>query len=281
MMALGSGAGPGPAVEIRVLPCRCHQAAVALPHLACWPPSPSGRMRPALVLWPLLGRLDLGCGVFCGCLQNLLWLQFESRATEKAYPSSICIQIFSKEQIIFPIKIPAAFPKWPKWQRGASCSWPRVTQHGCSAEGSWLGWPSREPHPAGLCAPRGEGKALPFQGGCMQANLTENLQVWKRVSSARRCFVQGGNEAFVWVPGELVPWVQGLGGFTLETCGHPRDPVVWWSFPGQGALGALGPGVQRGSRCGSWLRSAESPPVPPAQREVLADRVAAVGAQYL
>ena len=88
LMTLGSGAGPGPAVEIRVLPCRCHQAAVALPHLARWPPSPSGRMRPALVLWPLLGRLDLGCGVFCGCLQNLLWLQFESRATEKAYPSS-------------------------------------------------------------------------------------------------------------------------------------------------------------------------------------------------
>lgn len=65
-MALGSGAGPSPAVEIRVLPCRCHRAAVALPHLAHWLPSRSGRVRPALVLWPLLGRLDLGCGVFCG-----------------------------------------------------------------------------------------------------------------------------------------------------------------------------------------------------------------------
>lgn len=94
----------------------------------------------------------------------------------------------------------------------------------------------------------------------------ENLQVWKWVSSARRCFVQGGNEAFVWIPGELGPWVQGLGGFTLETCGHSRDPVVWWSFPGQGALKALGPALQRGSRCGSRLWSAESPAVPPAQR---------------
>ena len=143
LMALGSGAGPGPAVEIRVLPCRCHRAAVALPHLARWPPSPSRRVRPALVLWPLLGRLDLGCGVFCGSLQNLLWLQFESRATEKAYPSSICIQIFSKEHIIFPIKIPAAFPKWPKWPAvWAVHSWAAMEERGqlflATRDPTWL-----------------------------------------------------------------------------------------------------------------------------------------------
>ena len=66
VLALGSGAGPGPAVEIRVFPYRCHRAAMALARLACWPPSPSRRVRPALVLGPLLGRLDLGCGVFHG-----------------------------------------------------------------------------------------------------------------------------------------------------------------------------------------------------------------------
>lgn len=64
VLALGSGAGSGPAVEIRVFPYRCHWAAVGLAHLACWPPSPSGRVRPALVLGPLLGRPLLVAGCF-------------------------------------------------------------------------------------------------------------------------------------------------------------------------------------------------------------------------
>lgn len=155
----------------------------------------------------------------------------------------ICIQIFSEEQIIFPIKIPAALPKWAvhSWaameERG-QLFWPHVTQHGCSAEHAWPGRPSREPHPAGLCAPGARERLSLSRGVACRPTIPG-----RTCKSASRYLQPGGalSEAGMKLSfGSLERGTPGARGFhtgDLWTSQRPRGVVV---FPGPGGLRGLG-----------------------------------------
>ena len=213
----------------------------------------------------------------------MLWLQFGSRATEKVHASSLCIQIFSKEQI---------------FAHKNSCCSSDVAQMPSSVGSALLGsdggegpaafgrlWPGVA---AALWAPGEEGRAgKPTLQGPVLSGVRERPSLSRGVAYRppileRTCrSVRGYLQS---CPREecgfcLCPWrgeLRGLEGCTLEASGLPRAPVV--VFPGPGGCRGLGarPGLWRGSRRESWFRSAYGLPVPPSESEALTGTVAAL-----